>query len=89
MPSATEYMVEKYTGEELEEQLSQLLECEDDVIIAGVPFSRFDILKAMGSIAFSEACSELQEEIMYYCNECGSGYECEYDAECCCPDDSF
>jgi len=88
MASATEYTVEKYTDEELEEQLSQLLEYEDDVIISGVSFSRFDILKEMDPIAFSEACSDLQEEeIMYYCDECGSEYESEYEAECCCPDD--
>jgi aminoglycoside N3'-acetyltransferase len=85
MASVTEFTTKKYTDEELEEQLEQLLDCEGDVIIAGYSFSRFDILKEMDPIAFDQALSELQEEVtMYSCDECGCEYECEYYAECCC-----
>jgi len=85
MATVTETIVEKYTEAELEELLRQLLECEDDIVIMGNTFSRFDILKEMSPNDFKMACDELQEDVVEYtCDECGCEYDNELDAELCC-----
>jgi len=91
MATVTESIREKYSQQELESMLQEMLnndDYENEIKIGYSTFSRFDILKTMSPTDFQYACDDLQEEETYYsCDCCGEEFDNEFDAELCCDDE--
>jgi hypothetical protein len=85
MATVTEcYREVEYTDEMFEEQIDELY---PEVRIGGSVFYASDILKEMAPNDYDCMKADMdpnEEEIYYECNNCGSEYDYEYDAEVCC-----
>jgi hypothetical protein len=78
------YKEVEYTDEVFEEQIDELY---PEIRIGEGIFYASDILKKMDPIAYDCLKADMdphEEETYYECNNCGSEYEYEYDAEVCC-----
>jgi len=83
MASVTEFTREV---EPSDDRLDEILdEIYPSIEIAGSCFYASDILKEMRPNDYETVRLDYtEEETFYSCDECGSEYDNEFDAECCC-----
>ena len=83
MASVTEFTrEEELTDDRLDEIIDELF---PSVTIAGSFFYASDILREQDPDTYEQFRADNPEEVtIYSCDECGSEYDNEFMAECCC-----